>query len=199
MKINPKITLLLVTVPFICILSCNKSRNRSSNISADSLAARLTVLHDSLDHAWEVMISDDDEKIQFMKTLIEEVSYSGSYHDGRMKELKAMTEQLQSMRYDRKSMKNSVLIDRYDSATSAATRQVINFAYESPEYEDNDLMKRLVKDITDKNEMVLIYRVHYDVFAEEINNILVNYGDEIDTAGKGWQVWPLFRLSPDEI
>lgn len=196
MQIRHKISFLLLTIAFLSLISCDHKKQKGTRVSDDSLTVTLRVLRDSLDHAWEVMIADDDEKISFMRRLLMEVSYAGSYDKVRHEELIAMVDRLKRLRYDRSSMQSSRLIDEYDSATNEVSRMVIEFAYQSPKYDQSDLMKELVNDITDKNSMVLLYRVHYDKFAEEINALLIQHEDRLDS---GAGLLPLFKLPPEAI
>lgn len=196
MQIHLKISLLSLTIAFLLLISCDRKNQQKNHIHDDSLAATLRVLHDSLDHSWAVMIADDDEKLSAMKRLLMEISYTGSYDKARHAELMALVDQLKQLRYDRITMENSSLIDQYDSATNDVSRMVIEFAYLSPAYEQSDLMKELVNDITYKNSMVLLYRVHYDKFAEEINDLHVEYRDRLDSVAKPL---PLFKLPPEAI
>ncbi len=196
MQIHLKISLLSLTIAFLLLISCDRKNQQKNHIHDDSLAATLRVLHDSLDHSWAVMIADDDEKLSAMKRLLMEISYTGSYDKARHAELIALVDQLKQLRYDRITMENSSLIDQYDSATNDVSRMVIEFAYLSPAYEQSDLMKELVNDITYKNSMVLLYRVHYDKFAEEINDLHVEYRERLDSVAKPL---PLFKLPPEAI
>lgn len=196
MQIHLKISLLSLTIAFLLLISCDRKNQQKNHIHDDSLAATLRVLHDSLDHSWAVMIADDDEKLSAMKRLLMEISYTGSYDKARHAELMALVDQLKQLRYDRITMENSSLIDQYDSATNDVSRMVIEFAYLSPAYEQSDLMKELVNDITYKNSMVLLYRVHYDKFAEEINDLHVEYRERLDSVAKPL---PLFKLPPEAI
>ncbi len=196
MQIHLKISLLSLTIAFLLLISCDRKNQQKNHIHDDSLAATLRVLHDSLDHSWAVMIADDDEKLSAMKRLLMEISYTGSYDKARHAELMALVDQLKQLRYDRITMENSSLIDEYDSATNDVSRMVIEFAYLSPAYEQSDLMKELVNDITYKNSMVLLYRVYYDKFAEEINDLQVQYKDRLDSTAKPL---PLFKLPPGAI
>jgi len=196
MQIHLKISLLSLTIAFLLLISCDRKKQEKSRIHDDSLAATLRVLHDSLDHSWAVMIAHDDEKLGAMKRLLMEISYTGSYDKARHAELMALVDQLKQLRYDRTTMENSSLIDEYDSATNDVSRMVIEFAYLSPAYEQSDLMKELVNDITYKNSMVLLYRVYYDKFAEEINDLHVEYRERLDSVAKPL---PLFKLPPEAI
>jgi len=184
----------------IFFISCTKrvTKDTDDSILTDSIVTQLSILQDSLDNAWRVMINDDDEKIQFMKRLLDEAAYS-NYNTGRYEELVQLLEELKALRYDREAMKESKLIDQYDSATSVVTRQVMEYSYDFPGFEQNNLMNELVADINLKNNYVLIYRVHYDKFAEQINEILEKHGKLLEDREIEMEKHPLFQLSPEEI
>mgnify|MGYP000580872664 CR=1 FL=1 len=192
--------LLILIVGANFIFSCKKrvSQETEVSISADSIVTKLSILRDSIDRAWVIMINDDNEKLQYLKRLLDEVSYN-NYNMNRYKELSAMVDDLKGMRYDRETMRNSALIDQYDSATSEVTRQVIEFSMNYPGYETNELMKELIEDINFKNGYVLLHRVHYDIFAEEYNELLDDYSNIPDNEVVRSEKFPLFKLPPDNI
>ncbi len=180
------------------IFSCSRKAKKSAEGPArDTLIMEYKALQDSLDKEWKVMIEDDDEKIALMKRLILEVSYTNSYDKQRFEELNAMVERLKAMRYDRESMRDSKLIDAYDSATFAVTDQVIDFARSHPRFKDFPLMEELINEINQKNGMIIIYRVHYDNWAKDLNAFIKKRGKKLRKFGQevpGEPV-PLFQLS----
>lgn len=194
-------TIILLSGLFVIFLSCDKKKSAQSDdvLLVDSLTSRMSILRDSLDHAWDEMIKDDDEKLEYMKRLLNEVTYVSNYDEQEYNKLTGLVDSLRAFRYNRESMRSSRLIDQYDSATNAVTRMVTDFAYESPVFEESDLMKELIEDIHSKNGMILIYRVHYDAFAEEINEIVDKHGDILQKHGHEYHTWPLFKIPPDEV
>jgi len=163
----------------------------------DSLIMKIEILEDSIDRAWQTMIEDDDEKHQFMKRLLLEVSYTNMFDKKRYAELNQMVDDLKDMRYTRATMRNSDLIDQYDSATFEVSRQVIEFALDHPSYEKYPLMAELIDDINNKNGMILIYRVHYDGFAIEKNHLIMDHREKLESKLKNTDIKesPLFQLS----
>jgi len=162
--------LIFLTIIIVFSLSqCKNTRKSAANKQKelDSLVAVYHAVNDSIDLAWNKMIKDDDEKHLFMKRLLLEVSYTNSYNKTHFDTLNQYIDNLKAMRYDRGTMADSKLIDDYDSATSAVSVAVIDFATRHPGYENSHLMKELVNDIYDKNGMVLLYRVHYDGFVKD--------------------------------
>jgi len=194
-------SLLLVLIAML-ILACQKQgkdSQESSDQLQDSINTRYHVLTDSIDNAWNVMIEDDNQKLQYMKRLLQEVSYMGSFSEKRYQELLDKVEKLKDIRYESKTAMTSRRIDQYDSATNEVSRQVINFAYGHPEFNKNGMMKELVNDIYSKNEMVLLYRVHYDAFAEARNELVDQHGALLDSGRFDVRKLPLFKIPPEEV
>ncbi len=153
------------------VLSCTNKKQMPTDADQEkSLLIKYTSLQDSVDSNWQIMIADDDEKHQFMKRLLLEVSYTNNYDKGRFKELNELVDQLKSMRYDQQSMRNSDLIDAYDSATFDLSDQILVFARNHPRYEDLPLMAELIDDINRKNNYILMHRIHYDNWVKELNS-----------------------------
>lgn len=159
---------LIILSPFL--FSCeNKNQMSSENLNMDSLMIKYVALQDSVKSNWETMIADDDRKHVLMNRLLLEVSYTNNYDKDRFNELKAQIDQLKSMRYDQNSMKNSFLIDQYDSMTWNVSDQIIEFARSHPRYVDFPMMEELIQDINAKNNFILIHRIHYDNWVKELN------------------------------
>lgn len=194
---------IITLIPLVILVySCRYDKDQSQqkeSVLFDSVSSEYSTLTDSLNHAWNVMIADDDEKLQFMKRLLQEVSYTGSFNEKRFQELTDMVDKLKRIRYAKKRELTSALIDRYDSAANEVMQQVIDFAYEHPQFKKNEMMQELVDDIYQKNSMVLIYRVHYDAFAEERNKLVEEHEQLLDTGKYEMKPLPLFKIPPEEI
>lgn len=174
--------------------SSNKSaRERAAMI--DSLKYTYVKIQDSIDHTWTVMIKDDDEKIAYLKRLLQEVSYTNNYDEEQYEELMNRVEKLKTLRYKRSSMENSNLIDEYDLAVKSTINDVVGFAKSNPEYEKYPLMEELITDIRSKDNEVLMYRVDYDQSARSYNRFINEHKklmDEIDPEHK--EKLPLFAI-----
>ncbi len=188
---------LLAGMATYSIYSCESKKSASMDQQAvDSLLIRYQVLSDSVDHSWAVMIADDDDKHLLMKRLLLEVSYTNNYDKQRFEELNGSLDRLQSMRYDQKTMRDSDMIDAYDSATFELADQIFLFARSHPRFEDFPLMAELIEDINAKNNFILIYRIHYDNWVKELNSfiesnreILLNEDPSLEA-----ETMPLFAL-----
>ncbi len=159
----------VLIVSTVLISQCKNAREGSvkQKQETEALIMVYQAMNDSIDHAWDVMIEDDNQKHRLMKRLLLEVSYTNAYDKSRFDTLNSYIDQLKVLRYDRKTLADSKRIDDYDSASAAVSDAVIEYAVRHPAYNESKLMKELVDDINEKNSMVLIYRVHYDEFVKE--------------------------------
>lgn len=169
MKIRNNYFILALGLLAVYLLSCESRKTSVNGEGVDSLMFKYQALIDSVDANWDIMIADDDDKHELMKRLLLEVSYTNNYDKARFQELTSLVDQLQTMRYDQRSMSESDLIDLYDSATWDLTDQIIRFAREHPRYADYPLMEELIDDINAMNNYVLMHRIHYDAWVKELN------------------------------
>ena len=194
---NKFIYLVIIGIFIGGAFSCsNKKQTESDAIVLDSLMTTFTALSDSVDRNWAIMIADDDDKHILMKRLLLEVSYTNNYDKDRFLELTNMVDKLKAIRYDQESMRNSSLIDAYDSATFELADQIILFARSHPRYEDFPLMAELIDDINAKNNYILIHRIHYDNWVKELNSFKQSNQELLkgSDSGIGIETMPLFEL-----
>jgi len=162
-------TFLIAGLIFSYVVSCQSNKKETSG-SQDSVLIQYQVLIDSVDYNWAVMISDDDDKHFLMKRLLLEVSYTNNYDKALFEDLNNKVDQLKTLRYDQKSMENSLMIDAYDSATFDLTDQIIVFARSHARFDDIPMMGELIDDINAKNNYILMHRIHYDNWVKELNS-----------------------------
>lgn len=190
-----RIILFMIGIFAIIVTSCDPKKQSSSDADRhDSLLVKYTALEDSVDNAWQIMITDDDDKHLLMKRLLLEVSYTNNYDKNRFGELNELIDQLSLMRYDQKSMSHSALIDVYDSATFELTDQLILFARSHPRYEDFPLMSELIDDINGKNNYILMHRIHYDSWVKELNSFKNDNEPKLKETDVEIEAMPLFEL-----
>jgi hypothetical protein len=187
------VVMVMIGIFAIIVMSCdNKKQSSSDAIQNDSLLLKYTALRDSVDKEWEIMITDDDVKHNLMRRLLLEVSYTNNYDKEQFQELNEQTDQLHAMRYDQKSMRNSASIDMYDSVTFNLTDQLITYARKHPRFEDFPLMAELIDDINQKNNYILMHRIHYDDRVKELNSFKKTYSNNLLESDIG--DLPLFEL-----
>ncbi len=198
MKILKTIACAISWVFVFGVFSCeSKKSEHTGQQHLDSLMIAYKALTDSVQYNWDVMIADDDEKLQLMKRLLLEVSYTNNYDKSKFEYLNTLVDELKGSRYDQKSMSDSDLIDTYDSATWQVTDQIIQFARSHPRYDDFPMMQELIDDIHGKNNYVLMHRIHYDNWVKELNAFKKNYEKELirEHPSLDFENMPLFQLS----
>jgi len=176
--------------------SCKKGSNSGSAIQQDSLLMQYQALSDSVDYSWRVMIEDDDQKHFLMNRLLQEVSYTNNFDKVRFQELTSMLEQLNVLRYDQYTMKQSSLIDEYDSATFEVTDQIFIFVRNNPSFASTPIMAELMEEVSAKNNYILMHRIHYDGWVKELNEFKEKHTEDILNADNQLDVnsMPLFQL-----
>ena len=187
---------LIPVIILILIVGCSSpDNNKADSAIIDSLSVQYNYLLDSVDNSWNVMISDDDEKIMFMKRLLKEIEYTQNYDRETQDQMNVMVDSLKIIRYDRATMAESNRIDQYDYKTQDVVVDVINYASEHPQFEQYPLMQELIQDIQQKNADVLMLRVDYDHSARAYNNFIKEnkaYMTEVDSGYV--QKLPLFAI-----
>jgi len=162
----------------------------------DSLKLRYSSIGDSINLAWEKMVADDDQKLAYMKRLIDEVTYTNEYNAVDVQEYYDRIESTKAMRYDMVTMAESDLIDEYDLAIQSLISEIETFARTHPKFDKYPLMLELINDIRSADGRVLFMRVNYDDFAKEKNSLIQNnpeYGKDIDP--DNFVKSPLFELA----
>ena len=181
----------IIIVAFLAF-SCGKNvksteEEKSKETTADE-TARLTVLADSVDAMWAVMIKDDDLKLGYLKRLLDEVSYTNAYNKIKYDSLVADLDLLVKSRYDQNTMSASDKIDAYDMETTYLEGQIFDFAQNHPRFEEYPLMKELINDIAGIDNQTIYHRMHYDNAAIAYNKFIEE--NNIDAAKKS-----LFQLT----
>jgi hypothetical protein len=186
-----------IGISFEGILSCSNNRQGTTGADGvDSLFITYRALSDSVDYNWAIMIADDDDKHVLMKRLLLEVSYTNNYDKARFNELTKKVDELKVLRYDQNSMRNSALIDMYDSATFDLSDQIIKFARSHPRYDDFPMMEELIDDINAKNNFILLHRIHYDNWVKKLNSFKQSNQEGLQASDPGIELetMPLFEL-----
>ena len=162
----------------------------------DSLKLRYSVIGDSINAAWGKMVADDDQKLAYMKRLIDEVTYTNEYNAVTVEEFYNRIKSAKAMRYDKVTMAESNLIDEYDLAIQSLISEIETFARSHPKFDKYPLMLELINDIRAADGRVLFMRMNYDDYAKEKNNLIQGnseYGKDIDP--DNFSKSPLFELA----
>ena len=189
-----------VVVLAIACVGCSSNKNRdgiTSFTKIDSLRANFLAINDSLLHSWQVMIKDDNEKLDDMSRLLDEISYTNNYDETKLKDYRHRIDTLKAMRYNQKTMWDSKLIDQYDETSHYLVNDLLTYAENHPDYSRFPTMATLVQDIRQAHQRVLYFRIDYDEYAKEYNKFVTSYQgllSEIDNTCDGKKK-ALFQLA----
>ncbi|MFL5729700.1 MAG: hypothetical protein ACJ75J_09475 [Cytophagaceae bacterium] len=127
---------------------CNKALMNSKR--------EIDVITDSLNTSWDAMIISDDQKIEDIKSLIEEIARTKEANMEELKEVQKLSKVLRSKRYNEHSMDESSKIDAYDMATDSLIHRTFALAKEIPGIENDPAAETLKEKIMDADNNVLI-------------------------------------------
>lgn len=183
-----KIVVLLALVSVI-VFSCKESvkeekKETKMALPQEQLQAKITMIGDSVQGAWAFMMEADDQKIMFVKRLLDEISYTKKFDIVVHAKLVEKCKVLKSKRFDENAMSNSVSIDKYDAATDSLLREVKALVMATPNVESYPLCGQLLADISALDNDVVMHRVKYDNWVVEFNKVLDERQDEIKTLGE---------------
>lgn len=193
--INTTTVFAFILVLLFCSCGNKTTKTKTSVADIDSVKMVLVQLEDSTSKTWQVMIEEDDQKIAYLKRLIDEVAFTRIYDKAVYDSLSAGIESLKAIRYNQSSMSESDKIDDYDKATAEIVNKVIVFAQGHPNFEDYPLMEELINDILETDNRVIYRRVDYDIIATEYNKFIDSHKDIIRKSGNTASAKPLFQLS----
>lgn len=173
-----------------------KEESAVSPLSPDSLKKRIDVVRDSMNTSWNKMIASDDQKIQDLKRLLQEITYTKAYDPGKVEKLSILADSVKSVRYTQDSMTSSQ-IDQYDAATEKLIKQTFLLVENTPEMASHTITETLKNDIMKAESEVVNQRVLYDRWAKEYNDLLDGQGNTLQQLGEPYSSYtkkPIFEL-----
>jgi len=128
---------------------------------------------DSLVHAWNMMMSDDNDKLLALHQLLVELRKVDPAENQRpLLRFESRLDQLHRIRYTQKSMSNADVIEEYDFASTVLVREILSAAELSTGYADNITLQQLVDQVRMAEERVENYRADYDDLVTHYNAFL---------------------------
>lgn len=135
----------------------------------DSITDRYLVLQDSLLIAWNLMINDDNQKLNAMSSLLHELLVSGAEQQELLLSYQERLDQLVRLRYTSKTMANADVIEEYDFASNTLITELIALAESRKEFTYNPTLQKLTDEIRMADQRMINYRVEYDAIAATYN------------------------------
>jgi hypothetical protein len=154
---------------------CSRERGdgKTAYTEEDFVTGNYLDYQDSLVHAWNMMMSDDNDKLSALQQLLVELhKVDPAENQNQLSRFENRLDQLHRIRYTQKSMSNNDVIEEYDFASTALVREILSEAELSTGYADNILLQHLVEQIRMAEERIENYRADYDDLVTHYNTFL---------------------------
>jgi hypothetical protein len=186
----------------VVTFSCGKNPDiQDTNFTkADSLTDLYLSLQDSMLQSWNIMINDDNQKIQAMHNLLHELMISAPDESDELNIYEEQLNHLTQLRYTQKSLGDEDLIEEYDFASNSLVAELISLTESQQEYAYNATLQKLVEDIRVADQRVSNYRQDYDDITMRYNKFLKinqSYLKEISLADS-LEMKPIFQMDYDD-
>jgi hypothetical protein len=146
---------------------------------ADSITEVYLMLQDSLHDTWNMMLSDDNEKIKAMKGLVHEMRIGTQFTPEKFAALDERIDQLLKIRYTPKTMSNTDVVEEYDFASNSLVTELISMAESLSSFSYNTTIQKLVEEIRSSDLRVDNYRADYDSVAIVYNKFIEQHATSI--------------------
>jgi hypothetical protein len=182
----------LAVFSLITFLSCQEKKTTS-------LTERYLLLQDSMLHAWNLMMNDDNQKLKSMQHLIHEMAIGRQADTHELASLQERLEQLWRIRFTQRTMANPDVIEEYDFAANSLVVELVALANSAPNFEQNTTLQSLTENITMADQRVLLHRADYDEIVKQYNTFLWNNKELIKAIDKNSSLEkkPLFGMSEE--
>jgi hypothetical protein len=174
---------------FIFSFGCNKALMNSKR--------EINLITDSLNYSWDAMIVSDDQKIEDIKSILDDASKLESRENIQIRELQKLSKAIRSKRFNEHTMEDSKKIDAYDMATDSLITQTLSLLNNIPALDTLPKTKFLKEQIINDDNNVIIYRIHYDNWVRVYNDYLERHQGKLRKMKKpysGYTKRPLFEL-----
>lgn len=146
---------------------------------ADSVTEVFLMLQDSLHDTWSTMVSDDNEKIKAMKSLVHEMRIGTQFTPEKLSALEERIDQLVKIRYTPKTMSNTDVVEEYDFASNSLVTELVSMAESLSSFSYNTTIQKLVEQIRSADMRVENYRADYDSIAAAYNRFIEKHATSI--------------------
>lgn len=165
----------------------------------DSLTDIYLSLQDSLHTHWNLMINDDNHKLNAMHSLLHELMVTHPEAMDQYASFEERLEQLSRMRYTQKSMANEHVVQEYDFATNALIIELITATEATREYSYNSTMQKLVDHILTADQEMTNYRIAYDSIVHAFNTFIEQNREHLEESGQNLPVEkkPQFQMAAE--
>jgi hypothetical protein len=167
-----QISILILLLSLVSWKCSRRNDGKTDYTQEDFITASYLDYQDSLVHAWNLMINDDNEKLAALHQLLAELRTVDQENKAQLIRYENRLEQLHRIRYTQKSMSNADVIEEYDFASTTLVREILATAELSGAFTDNTVLQQLVDQIRMAEERVENYRADYDDLVAHYNTFL---------------------------
>jgi hypothetical protein len=184
------------------LFSCGEKQDSHATqfTKTDSLTETYLALQDSMLQSWNVMINDDNQKIDAMQNLLHELMVSGSVDPDLMQSYHERLDQLRRLRYTQKTMANNDVVEEYDFASNALISELLTLAESQKQFAYNTTLQKLADNIRISDQRIYQYREQYDLITARYNTFVEDnrkFLKEIDS-DSFLEKKPLFQMVADD-
>ncbi len=192
----------LFSVLGLLLASCMKKEEASgaSFTHVDSLNETYLMMQDSMLHTWNVMIKDENEKLQHINRLLKKLEDDDFYDQTEVHSLQERLNQLERIRFSQKSMSNSHVVEEYDFAATTLISEIIALVESDPDFFKNKDLQQLTDLIKLADQRVSTYREEYDAVVLPFNEFLKKNGADLKEIAPDWtgELKPTFSEQEEE-
>lgn len=158
----------------VLLMSCDeRPRHADTHFTkADSITDTFLALEDSMREAWNLMIHDDNHKLEAMQNILHELQVSGATNQELLSSFTQRLRSLKNSRYTQKTMANEDVIEEYDFASNALVTELVALAEAQRQFAYNTTLQKLVDNIKTADQRVAQYREAYDEIALRYNTFI---------------------------
>jgi len=172
----------------VVLMNCGKNKSEAPQTTftkVDSLTDNYLAFQDSILQSWNIMMNDDNQKINAMHKLLHELLMTNSSDRELLRKYEGQLDQLSGMRYTQKSMANAEVVEEYDFASSTLVSELLSLAESKVEFAANKTLQKLVDDIRMADQRVDNYREEYDSIVGKYNRFLEKNEGSLMDIGRG--------------
>ncbi len=155
--------------------SCGRSATSNEKTTfthIDSLTDTYLSLQDTLLHSWNVLVKDEQEKMNSVNAAIDHLSRLTLPDPSQLSSLGTRFEQLKQIHLTQKTLSNQYVIEEYDFATNSLISEILSITESNPALLQNKDLINLVDKIKAADQRTLTYRLGYDSIAYQFNAFL---------------------------
>jgi len=156
------------------------------------------MLQDTMLLTWNVMVKDENEKLENMDHLLSQLLTSAVYDKEQVLSLQQRLDQLERIRFSQKSMINPHVVEEYDFASNSLVTEIISLVESDPGFVQDQKLQQLTDLIKLADQRVSNYREEYDKVVTLFNEFVEKNNSDLKAIDKNWESEPKPTFSDQE-